>query len=154
MADSGPSLYERLLQNFDGELDLHAVAEQDQATLSVLDNLRRILNSRAGTLSHLPDYGLPDMGLILQGLPASAHGVAQGMAKTLLRYEPRLTAIDIQLLPQTHPGHLEYALSVQLQGGTQTAFGLHLGPEGRVMIRHLTRQRLLGNRGQTNGGAV
>lgn len=137
MGDSGASLYERLLQNFDGELDLHAVAEQDQATLSVLDNLQRILNSRAGALSHLPDYGLPDMGLVLQGLPATAHGLIGNMAATLLKYEPRLAAIDIQLLPQLLPGHLEYGLSVQLKGGTQTHFGLHLGPEGRVLVRHL-----------------
>lgn len=133
--DLGASLYERLLQNFDGELALNAICEQDQATLSVLDNLQRILNSRAGTLSHLPDYGLPDMGLILQGLPATAHGLIGNMAQALLRYEPRLAAIDIQLLPQIHPGHLEYSLSVQLKGGTQAAFGMHLGPEGRVLIR-------------------
>ena len=73
MTEYSPSLYERLLHNFDGELDLQRVSEADQHTLSVLDNLQRILNSRAGSLSHLPDYGLPDMGLILQGLPATAH---------------------------------------------------------------------------------
>ncbi|EPM75995.1 type VI secretion system lysozyme-like protein [Pseudomonas syringae pv. actinidiae ICMP 18804] len=55
-----PSLYEMLLQNFDGELDLYRVREEDQYTLSVLDNLQRILSSRAGSLSHLPEYGLPD----------------------------------------------------------------------------------------------
>ena len=65
MPELTPSLYELLLQNFAGELDLHQVAEEDQLTLSVLDNLQRILNSLAGTLSHLPDYGLPDMSLIL-----------------------------------------------------------------------------------------
>jgi hypothetical protein len=53
MPDLNPSLYETLLQNFDGDLDLHQVNEADQHTLSVLDNLQRILNSRAGTLAHL-----------------------------------------------------------------------------------------------------
>jgi type VI secretion system protein len=33
----------------------------------VLDNMQRVLNCRAGTLAHLPDYGLPDMTKILQG---------------------------------------------------------------------------------------
>ena len=79
MPDLNPSLYETLLQNFDGDLGLHQVNEEDQHTLSVLDNLQRILNSRAGTLAHLPDYGLPDMGQILQGLPGSAHVLMRAM---------------------------------------------------------------------------
>lgn len=56
MTEFNPSLYEMLLQNFDGDLDLHQISEEDQHTLSVLDNMQRILNSRAGTLAHLPDY--------------------------------------------------------------------------------------------------
>jgi type VI secretion system protein len=143
MTELNPSLYEMLLQNFDGELDLYRVSEEDQHTLSVLDNLQRILNSRAGTLSHLPDYGLPDMGLILQGLPATAHGLMRTMADTLLKYEPRLAAVNIELLPQAQPGHLEYALDMQLKGGERVTFGTTLAPEGKVLVRHLKRQNYL-----------
>ncbi len=53
-----PSLNETLYGNFTGGLDLHQVSEQNQVILSVLDNMQRILNCRAGTLAHLPDYGL------------------------------------------------------------------------------------------------
>ena len=143
MSELNPSLYEMLLQNFDGELGLHQVSEADQLTLSVLDNLQRILNSRAGTLSHLPDYGLPDMGLILQGLPATAHGLMSTLTNTLLKYEPRLAAVNIELLPQTLPGHLEYALDVQLKGGEHMSFGTTLAPGGKVLVRHLKRQHYL-----------
>lgn len=139
MTEPNPSLYEMLLQNFDGELDLYRVSEQDQHTLSVLDNLQRILNSRSGTLSHLPDYGLPDMGTILQGLPATAHTLVAAMTDTLLKYEPRLTAIAIELQPQALPGHLECALDVQLNGGQRLTIGTTLGPEGKVLVRHLKR---------------
>jgi type VI secretion system protein len=143
MGELNPSLYEMLLQNFAGELDLHRVDEADQPTLSVLDNLQRILNSRAGTLSHLPDYGLPDMGVILQGLPATAQGLMHIMVETLLKYEPRLAAVSIELLPQTQPGHLEYALDVQLKGGRRAIFGTTVAPEGNVVVRHLKRQHAL-----------
>lgn len=145
MSEQNPSLYEMLLQNFDGELDLYRVREEDQHTLSVLDNLLRILNSRAGALSHLPDYGLPDMGLILQGLPAAAHTLMGTLVDTLLKYEPRLTAVNIKLLPQTQPGHLEYALDAQLNGGERVTFGTTLAPEGKVLVRHLKRQNYLSN---------
>ncbi len=143
MSEQNPSLYEILLQNFNGELDLYRVREEDQYTLSVLDNLQRILNSRAGALSHLPDYGLPDMGLILQGLPATAHGLMGTLVNTLLKYEPRLEAVSIELLPQTQPGHLEYALDAQLKGGERATFGTTLAPEGKVLVRHLRQQDYL-----------
>lgn len=143
MPELNPSLYEVLLQNFDGELELHNVAEQDQHTLSVLDNLQRILNSRAGALAHLPDYGLPDMGTVLQGLPASAHSLKGALVSTLLKYEPRVAAVDIELLPQSLPGHLEYAMDLQLKDGRHLTFATTLAPQGRVVMRHLKRQGYL-----------
>ena len=143
MSELSPSLYEILLQNFDGELDLYRVREEDQHILSVLDNLQRILNSRAGTLSHLPDYGLPDMGLILQGMPGAAHELMGTLVDTLLKYEPRLSTMSIELLPQSLPGHLEYTLDAQLKGGERVTFGTTLAPEGKVLVRHLKRQNYL-----------
>ncbi|VVP40638.1 hypothetical protein PS893_04833 [Pseudomonas fluorescens] len=143
MTELNPSLYETLLQNFDGDLDLHQVSEEDQHTLSVLDNLQRILNSRAGALAHLPDYGLPDMGQILQGLPGSAHGLMGAMHDTLIKYEPRLATVHIELVEQTLPGHLEYSLDARLKSGEQVTFGTTVAPEGKVLVRHLKRQQWL-----------
>ena len=70
---NAPSLYEMLSGNFSGGLSLSQVSEQNQVILSVLDNMQRILNCRAGTLAHLPDYGLPDLTKLLQGMPGTAH---------------------------------------------------------------------------------
>lgn len=141
MPELNPSLYELLLQNFEGELELHQVSEEDQLTLSVLDNLQRILNSRAGALAHLPDYGLPDMGLILQGLPAAAHDLMNSITGTLLKYEPRLAAVNVELLEQTTAGHLEYSLDVALKSGKRVTFVTSLGAEGKALVRHLKQQR-------------
>ncbi|WP_271411956.1 type VI secretion system baseplate subunit TssE [Pseudomonas sp. Q1-7] len=143
MAEDNPSLYEMLLQNFSGELALHEVREEDQAILSVLDNVQRILNSRAGSLSHLPDYGLPDMSQILQGLPAAAHGLMGTLTHTLLKYEPRLAALSVRLEPQSQPGYLEYSFDVSLMSGEQATFGASLAPQGKVLVRHLKRQNYL-----------
>jgi len=143
MHELNPSLYETLLQNVNGGLGLHRVDDDDQYVLSVLDNMQRILNSRAGSLSHLPDYGLPDMSVVLQELPGAAHGLMQTMADTLLKYEPRLLAVNIELQPQTQPGYLDYRLNASLQGDRQATFGTTLGPEGRALVRHLKHQRIL-----------
>lgn len=68
-----PSLYKMLYGNFASGLNLHLVSEENQIIMLVLDNMQRILNCRAGTLEHLPDYGLPDMASTLQGLTGTAH---------------------------------------------------------------------------------
>ena len=138
-----PSLYETLYGNFTGGLDLHQVSEQNQTIISVLDNMQRILNCRAGTLAHLPDYGLPDMTKILQGMPGTAHELMGTLSAVLLKYEPRLKKIDVVLLEQTIPGELRYAIDAELRGIGLVRYGTAFMPEGRVLIRHLKQQQYL-----------
>ncbi|WP_237931587.1 type VI secretion system baseplate subunit TssE [Buttiauxella sp. S19-1] len=136
-----PSLYEMLSGNFSGGLSLSQVSEQNQVILSVLDNMQRVLNCRAGTLAHLPDYGLPDMTKILQGMPGTAHELMGKLSSALLKYEPRLKRIDVVLLPQTMPGELAYAIDAELKGIGLVRYGTEFMPEGRVLIRHLKQQQ-------------
>ncbi|MEX0534504.1 type VI secretion system baseplate subunit TssE [Raoultella terrigena] len=135
-----PSLYEILYGNFTGGLYLNHVNEQDQAILSVLDNMQRILNCRAGTLAHLPDYGLPDMTKILQGMPGTAHELMGTLSAVLLKYEPRLKSISVILLEQAIPGELRYAIDAELKGVGLVRYGTEFMPEGRIFIRHLKQQ--------------
>jgi len=139
----GPSLYETLFGNFAGGLDLHQVSEPNQVILSVLDNMQRILNTRAGSLKHLPDYGLPDMTRFLQGMPGTAHQLMTTLSDVLLRYEPRLKRIDVVMLAQTIPGELRYAIDAELKGIGLVRYGTEFMPEGRVLIRHLKQQQYL-----------
>ncbi|MNQ90700.1 hypothetical protein D3C85_1060520 [compost metagenome] len=83
------------------------------------------------------------MGQILQGLPGSAHQLMGIMQETLIKYEPRLATVNIELLEQTLPGHLEYSLDVLLNSGRQITFGTTVAPEGKVLVRHLKRQQWL-----------
>ncbi|PKA32056.1 type VI secretion system baseplate subunit TssE [Cedecea lapagei] len=140
-----PSLYEILTGNFTGDLPLEAVNEEDQVILSVLDNIQRIFNSRAGTISHLPDYGLPDMTKILQGMPGTAHELIDTLAGVLLKYEPRLQSLNITLLEQEVPGELRYAIDAELKGIGLVRYGTEFMPEGKVMLRHLKQQQYLEN---------
>ncbi|MBZ6571812.1 type VI secretion system baseplate subunit TssE [Klebsiella sp. JL973] len=143
MDRKSPSLYEILTGNFTGDLSLDVVNEEDQVILSVLDNIQRILNARAGTVSHLPDYGLPDMTKILQGMPGTAHELMGTLSAVLLKYEPRLQKIDVILLEQDIPGELRYAIDAELKGIGLERYGTEFMPEGRVLIRHLKQQQYL-----------
>ncbi|WP_455852577.1 type VI secretion system baseplate subunit TssE [Pantoea endophytica] len=138
-----PSLYDILYGNFEGDLELDAVSEENQVILSVLDNMLRILNSRAGSLAHLPDYGLPDMTRILQGMPGTAHQLMHTLSGVLLKYEPRLKRIDVVMLEQTQPGELRYAIDAELKDVGLVRYGTAFMPEGRVLIRHMKQQQYL-----------
>ena len=138
-----PSLYDMLYGNFAGGLDLNTVSETDQVILSVLDNMQRILNCRAGTLAHLPDYGLPDMTKILQGMPGTAHQLITTLSAVLLKYEPRLSRINVVMQEQIQPGELRYAIDAELKGVGLVRYGTEFMPEGRVLIRHLKQQQYL-----------
>ena len=140
-----PSLYETLYGNFTGGLDLHQVSEQNQTIISVLDNMQRILNCRAGTLAHLPDYGLPDMTKILQGMPGTANQLITTLSAVLLKYEPRLSRINVVMQEQIQPGELRYAIDAELKGVGLVRYGTEFMPEGRVLIRHLKQQQYLDN---------
>ncbi|MDK3077356.1 type VI secretion system baseplate subunit TssE [Enterobacter hormaechei] len=138
-----PSLYEMLSGNFSGGLSLNQVSEQNQVILSVLDNMQRILNCRAGTLAHLPDYGLPDMTKIIQGMPGTAHQLITTLSAVLLKYEPRLSRINVVMQEQIQPGELRYAIDAELKGVGLVRYGTEFMPEGRVLIRHLKQQQYL-----------
>lgn len=138
-----PSLYEMLFGNFAGGIDLHQVSEENQVILSVLDNMQCILNTRAGTLNHLPDYGLPDMTKILQGMPGTAHMLIETLSAVLLKYEPRLKSLTVQLLEQMQPGELRYAIDAELKGAGLVRYGTEFMPEGKILLRHLKQQQYL-----------
>lgn len=138
-----PSLYEILAGNFAGDLPLEVVNEEEQVILSVLDNIQRILNARAGAVAHIPDYGLPDMTKILQGMPGTAHELIDTLAGVLLKYEPRLQSLNVTLLEQQVPGELRYTIDAELKGIGLVRYGTEFMPEGRVLIRHLKQQHYL-----------
>lgn len=138
-----PSLYEMLTGHFTGGLAVNQVSEENQVILSVLDNMLRVLNCRAGTLAHLPDYGLPDMTRILQGMPGSAHELMATLSEVLLKYEPRLKKITVVLEKQEIPGELHYAIDAELNGVGLVRYGTEFMPEGRVLLRHLKQRQYL-----------
>ena len=140
---SSPSLYEQLLGSFTGGLALHQVSGANQLILSVLDNMQRILNCRAGTLAHLPDYGLPDMSKILHGIPGTAHELITLLSAVLLKYEPRLKTINVVLLAQVEPGKLAYGIDAELKGVGLVRYGTEFMPEGKILVRHLKHQHYL-----------
>jgi len=130
-----------MLRGHIGGVPLSAYGDNTLEVLSVMDNVRRILNTRAGSLKHLPDYGLPDLTNIYKALPASAHLLRGQMEKTLLVYEPRIRAVDIDILENDDPGVLvSFEMTCHLKKAGLVRFGTYFEPPGRLRIVRRNRE--------------
>ncbi|MGF7136511.1 type VI secretion system protein [Paraburkholderia sp. EB58] len=137
----GPSLYDMLLGHIGGE-PLDAYDDNTLEIMSVQQNIRRILNTRAGALKHLPDYGLPDLTNIYKALPASAHLLKQQMETTLLAYEPRIRAIDVDYIDNAGPGVLvSYEMTCHLKKAGLVRFGTYFEPPGRMRVERVQQAK-------------
>ncbi len=137
MTRGGPGLFEAITGYFANGVAIDEFDAATQTFFSVQDNIQRILNSRRGSLAHLPDYGLGDLSSIYRHLPASAHTLKREMESTLLRYEPRLKALDI-VIENTEPGMLlSFTLICHLNRSGLVRFGTHFAPDGKTRLKLL-----------------
>ena len=140
---TGPSLYDMLLGHIAGE-SLDACDDKTLEILSIQENIKRILNTRAGALKHLPDYGLRDLTNIYKSLPASAHLLKQQMETTLLAYEPRIRSIDIDVGDEPDPGMMvSYVMTCHLKKAGLVRFGTYFEPAGRMRLERLFARELM-----------
>lgn len=131
------SLYDMLYGYFESGIAIDDVAENEQTIISVMDNIERILNSRAGSLKHLPDYGLPDMTTIFQALPSSAYILMRAIEKTLLTYEPRLASIDISIDEKNNDTMvLAYELTCYFIEGGLVKYGTYFMSDGKARLKY------------------
>ncbi|WP_109476549.1 type VI secretion system baseplate subunit TssE [Paraburkholderia sp. C35] len=139
MSHGGPGLFEMVTGHFANGAAIDEFDAQTQTFLSVQDNIHRILNSRRNGLAHLPDYGLADLSEIYRHLPASAHKLRREIEATLLKYEPRLSSIEISI-EETDPGMLlSFTMSCHLRRHGLVRFGTHFAPDGRTVLKMLNR---------------
>ena len=129
------TLFDLLTGSYIDETPIHAVAEQERLVKSVHSHLSRLLNSRQGCLKHLPDYGLPDVAEMYQGLPYSMPDLMQAIKKTIERYEPRLKHVTVNHAPiddQDCVVHLQ--IKGQVGNGDQLKFDTYFLSGGKASL--------------------
>ncbi|MDY6955038.1 MAG: type VI secretion system baseplate subunit TssE [Thermodesulfobacteriota bacterium] len=94
---------DRLLERIRSwEREPHRRAQEDPKRIidSVLNHLQRILNSRQGSTPIAEDYGVPDFTEFLRRYPDSLNDFERSIRQTIQKYEPRLRAVRVRLIPQ------------------------------------------------------
>lgn len=67
----------------------------------IRDNLEVILNTRQGSVPHLPEYGLPDLAKVYAHEPEGFEYLQRSIRTTVHLYEPRLDHVQVMRLERT-----------------------------------------------------
>ena len=68
-------------------------------TRSIVEHLQTLLNSREGLSATNPDFGLPDLTDIVHMLPDGVHALQNAIRDLILKYEPRLSKVNVRFVP-------------------------------------------------------
>ncbi len=97
------SLYDVLVGGFRGDdLDEDQFAkfktmdDEEKLRTSISDNLKMILQTRQGSVAHLPDYGLPDVLQVYFEHNESMEPLKKLIRDIILKYEPRIADVRIR----------------------------------------------------------
>jgi type VI secretion system protein len=98
------SLYDLLVGSFvsrgdePGEVDasyFNRMTEDQKLRNSIVENLKMVLQTRRGSVKHLPDFGIPDIRQIYFD-EGTIDSVPNQIRDTILKYEPRLTQVKVR----------------------------------------------------------
>jgi type VI secretion system protein len=90
---------------------LDTLSEEKKMRHSIVENLTMVLRSRRGSISHLPDFGLPD---IMQAYIDSGYSfdtLKKDIRNTILKYEPRIANVRIET-PQFDKDNMNIYLKI------------------------------------------
>jgi len=132
---NGFGLMEVFTQRWLDGTSIGAVDKESTTVRSIQDHLSRLLNARQGVLSHLPDYGLPDITALYGDLPYTVTQLKTAIALCIEKYEPRLKYVEINALPDDRAkGVVILEIQAILQGGEHATFHTYLTSDGDAKV--------------------
>lgn len=106
---------------------------------SVLGHLQRILNTRQDSVPIAADFGMPDLTDLHSNYPDSMRWFLKAIKQTIQKYEPRLTAIRVSLVPdEEDPLSLRFQIVGRLAGRDHkdpVRFESVVGSDGKISVK-------------------
>jgi type VI secretion system protein len=105
---------------------------------SIRNNMKGLLNTRRGSLGHMPDYGIPDISVIHKEFPDSIEMLRRAIIDAIRRFEPRLTDVEVRLIKREDGVFMAtYLVSARIAGGRteeKIAFKAEINSDGKMEI--------------------
>ena len=77
-------------------MDFTKLSEEQKIRRSIIENLTMILGTRQGSVSHLPDFGLPDIMQVYINSGYSFEPLKKQIRDTVMKYEPRIGNVRVE----------------------------------------------------------
>ena len=130
------ALFEVLMGHYSNGMAIEPIPRSGDIQFSIMDHLTRLLNARQGSMVHDPEYGLPDIGQIYQGLPYSVTELVDVIRKAVLKYEPRLTRVDVSYKPiETTDCVLYLEILGRLTNGEYVSYDTYFLSGGNAQVK-------------------
>ena len=135
------ALEQTLLERIDNPVQggYRLTADPHRVIESVLRHLRKMLNVRQGSVSTLPDYGIPDLNSLFTQYPDAVQALRRILRDSLEKYEPRLRRVNVRYLPdEENPLLLRFEITARLAMDDQDSpvrFETVVGDNGKVRVR-------------------
>lgn len=88
---------------------------------SIVDHLRRLLNSRQGTTQINPYYGMPDFSDLRAEIPDSAEEIESMITDVINRFEPRLSQVSVRYMYQDEHKSLHFQIYGVIESNSKTS---------------------------------
>lgn len=89
------AVFESITGHFLDGIKITSIPQKKRIIYSIMDHLRRVFNTRTGSIPHLKDYGLPDISEIYRKMPDGIEELEKAIKKTIEKYEPRLKNVKV-----------------------------------------------------------
>ena len=110
------------------------------ASRSVIDHLLVLMNTRQGSVTTRPDFGLPDFNDLSTEFPAAAEAIARAIKRQIDTFEPRLRNVVVNHVPGEPDGPLKLVYGIRAElavSETEDPVTIEtvFGSDGSVRIR-------------------
>ena len=131
------ALFEILTGSYQNGLKIRHKPSNRDIVISVMDHLTRLLNARQNSILHMPDYGLPDIANLYQGLPYSKKELSSCIKDLITKYEKRIQNITV-LHKGFHDGNciLELEVNGELVNGEKVYFDTYFMSGGYANVKY------------------
>jgi len=132
------SLFDVLTGEFLPDHPLTGTREERHLELSIMGNLNRLFNCRQGSMSHLPEYGLPDIMTIYRDAPSSIDRLRRALKEAVRTYEPRLNRVHVEQTDvESFDMRLVFIVSAHLPSGRRVRFKTTFESQDAAQVQSL-----------------
>lgn len=132
------ALFDILEGRFGGVTPVESVPSEEHLVQSIVGNLQRLLNTRQGSVPHLPLYGLPDLVSAQKDTAASTETLRLQVRAAVMAYEPRLSRVRVEAgEADAHDMRVSFIISGVVPTGEWVQLETIFGSQERTDVRPL-----------------